>query len=143
MKAMTTLDLENFVFVSEGKHGRILKGVSFMPTGSPTIFNMVFGDIEPDKKLNHFAVSNNGDRNKILATLARIIIVYTDKYPNRSILLIGSTIARNRLYRMAISLNLEELSEKFEIEARENENSEFVPFQKNITATSFLIKRKF
>jgi hypothetical protein len=43
---------------------------------------------------------------------------------------------------MAISLNLKELSEKFEIYAKISEAAEPMPFRKNMEVYSFQIKRK-
>ena len=43
---------------------------------------------------------------------------------------------------MAIGINLEELSEKFEIYVEVDSKNEFLPFQKNMQIIAFLIKRK-
>lgn len=86
--------------------------------------------------------TDNGDRNKILATVVNAIDEYTKRYPMRWIYFRGSTKGRTRLYRMAVGLNLKELSAKFEIYAEADENEEFIPFQKNMNLEAFLIKRK-
>lgn len=56
------------------------------------------------------------------------------------IYIIGSTKERTRLYRMAIGVNLEELSQIFDIYAFTNE--EWALFTKNMEIEAFLIKRK-
>jgi hypothetical protein len=53
----------------------------------------------------------------------------------------GSSKGRNRLYRMAINLNLDELSALFDIFI--SVEDDIMPFMKNTEATSFLLKRKF
>ena len=77
----------------------------------------------------------------MLATLANVIELYTAKFPERLIYFRGST-GRTRLYRMAVGLNLDELSEKFEIYGELNDGIEYLPFKKNMQITAFLIKRK-
>jgi hypothetical protein len=85
-------------------------------------------------------MSDNGDRNKILATIADVVKVYTEKYPDRLILFRGSTTERTRLYRMAVGLNLKELSSQFDIYAYIED--EIVPFKKNMAISAFLVKKK-
>ncbi|WP_207515337.1 DUF6934 family protein [Longitalea luteola] len=106
-------ELRIFEFVSIGKFGAIRKRISFMPTSLPYVYNLAFGDINKDGEIDDISISDNGDRNKILATLAKVLDQYTYKYPERFIYFRGSTKERTRLYRMAIGLNLEELSESF------------------------------
>jgi hypothetical protein len=135
-------DLGVFDFISMGKCGTIPKRISFIPTALPYVYNLAFGNLKEDGKIDDISVSDNGDRNKILATLARVIDQYTRKYPERLIYFRGSTKERTRLYRMAVGLNLEELSETFDIYAEMNNDFDFVPFHKNMEITAFLIKRK-
>jgi len=51
--------------------------------------------------------------NKILATIAVTAYKFIDNYPDRKIYLTGFNKARTRLYQMAISHALLELSENF------------------------------
>ena len=135
-----TDDFNVFDFVSDGRNGSIPKRVAFTKTEWNNVYNLAFGDIDDDNDIDDYSVSNNGDRNKILATVASIVEAYTKKYPDRWIIFRGSTTERTRLYRMAVGLYLEELSTKFEIYAFVNEN--VVPFVKNLKINAFLIKRK-
>lgn len=135
-------DFERFDFVSAGKFGNIHKRISFVPIVSTRVYNLAFGDISEHGEVDYHSVSDNGDRNKILATLAKAVELYTLKYPERWIYFAGSTKERTRLYRMAIGLNLEWLSEIFEIYAVTDDNTTVIPFQKNMKITAFLIKRK-
>ena len=135
-------DLLVFEFVSMGKYGSIPKRIAFIPTELAEVDNLAFGDINEDGEIDDYSISDNGDRNKILATLAKVIELYTDKYPERWIYFRGSTKERTRLYRMAVGLNIEELTEKFEIFCEVDNGTEFLPFQKNMQISAFLIKRK-
>jgi len=129
-----------FEFISIGPKGLIPKRIAFIPTEYTDIYNLLFGDIDIDGEVNDYSVSDNGDRNKVLATVAYAVEIYLNKYPYRYVFFTGSTKERTRLYRMAIGLNLDELSIKFEIYCQTD--SGIIPFQKNIPVTGLLIKRK-
>jgi hypothetical protein len=88
------------------------------------------------------AVSDNGDRNRILATIVRSIDFYTARYPRRWVYFTGNTNGKARLYRMAVTLHFEELSEKFESYCRVDGTPEFLRFQEGVVVSGFLIKRK-
>ena len=133
-------DFSIFDFVSEGRNGKISKRIEFMSTDIPGIVNLAFGDIDGDGEINDYSISNNGDRNKILSTVAFATEIYLHKYPERWIYFKGSTEERTRLYRMAIGINFEELRLKFDIYAEQPNG--FVPFQKNTQAFGLLVKKK-
>jgi hypothetical protein len=133
-------DLSLFEFISVGKKGSILKRIAFMRTKKTGVYNLAFGDIDENGEIDDLTISGNGDRNKVLATVAKAVDEYTTKYPRRSIIFSGSTMERTRLYRMAIGLNLVELSLKFHIYGQIGE--ELLPFYKNMPAIAFVIKKK-
>jgi hypothetical protein len=132
-----------FDFISEGRNGSIPKRVLFTPTPWPNIYNLAFGDIKECGSVDDLRISDNGDRNKILATILKVVEAYTDKFPERYVYFRGSTEHRTRLYRMAISLHLEELFAMFEIYVDIKGEWDFVPFQKGLNIKAFLVKRKF
>ena len=134
-------DLSVFDFFSTGKRGKILMRVAFMRTERARVYNLAFGDIDEDGEIDDFRISDNGDRNKVLATVAKAVDEYTKKYPRRWVVFKGSTNERTRLYRIAIGLNLEQLELKFDIYGQIGEM--FLPFRKNMPVSAFLIKRKF
>ena len=129
-----------FDFVSKGKIGFISKRIEFTPTEMPDVYNLSFGDLNERGEVDDFIVSNNGDRNKILATIFEVVKSYTQKYPGHWIFFSGSTEERNRLYRMAVGLNFEELNSFFNIYIIED--GLIVPFGKNKTISAFLVRRK-
>lgn len=133
-------DFSEVEFVSVGKNGPIHKRITFTETEYENVYNLTFGDVDENGEINDFSVSNNGDRNKILATVVKVVVDYTKLYPTRWILISGSTKGRTRLYRMVAGINLEELSETFDIYAFVNE--ELVLFSKNMEINAFVIKRK-
>lgn len=133
-------DFNQFDFVSIGKKGPIRKRVAFTVTEMDNVYNLVLGDVGEDGEIDDLTVSDNGDRNKVLATVVSIVTSYTNRFPDRWILFQGSTESRTRLYRMAIGLHLEELSVRFEICTFVDEL--LVSFYNNMNINVFLIKRK-
>ena len=71
--------------------------------------------IEATKSIDDYAISNNGDSLKILATVASTVYAFTEKHPNAFIFATGSTAVRTRLYRMGISNNIEEIKADFNV----------------------------
>jgi hypothetical protein len=135
-------DYSSFEFMSEGHNGKIPKRIQFTSTPWTNIYNLAFGDIKEDGDLDDLTISNNGDRNKILATIVKVVEAYTERYPDRWIYFEGSTEHRTRLYRMAISIYLDELSVLFEFFAEVKGQNGYVVFNKGLNVKAFLIKRK-
>lgn len=133
-------DFATFNFISIGKKGTVFKRIIFEPTIKENIVNMVLGDVDEDDHVDDRAISDNGDRDKVLATVVRVINEYTRRFPEKAIEIEGSTVSRTRLYRMAIGLYLEELSILYEIFAYND--GDLGPFQKDMDVEYFLIKRK-
>jgi len=133
-------DLSSFDFVSTGRRGSYLKQISFEPMKNGEVYQLVFGNLVAENEIDDFSINDNGDRNKILATVALAVNKYTKRYPGRMVYITGSTPSRTRLYRMAIGLNLEELSLTFEIYGETP--TRIVPFCKNMEVIGFFVKRK-
>jgi len=77
-------DLSIFEFESIGPRGQILKRIQFIPTHLDGVFSLAMGDVQSDTNiLDDVSVSNNGDRNKILATIADAVDKYSSRYPQR------------------------------------------------------------
>lgn len=65
-----TDDLSSFDFTSVGEKGPVHMRVTFTPTGLHNVFVLAFGCVTSDDDIDDRIVNNNGDRNKILATVA-------------------------------------------------------------------------
>jgi len=85
-------------------------------------------------------ISNNGDSEKVLATVVAALYAFTDKYPNAWVYATGSTKTRTRLYRIGISKYISEITEDFEIYGEIHD--EWKSFEKNIDFVGFLVNRK-
>jgi hypothetical protein len=134
-------DLGAFEFLSIGKNGTVKKRIAFERTAIKDIYSLSLASIRNDGSLDFDDISDNGDRNKVLATVARAVEIYTTRYPKRLIYFKGNSPTRTRLYRMAIGLNLEELSQSFEIFAVVEGRTYPIPFQRNMEVMAFLIRR--
>lgn len=137
-------DSLEFEFTSEGPNGVFKKVVQFSQTSDPDIYNLGFGDKLENGDINDHIRNNNQDRNKILATIAATVYEFTSKYPDKAVFFAGSTAERTRLYRMAITMNLEELNADFELfGVNINERESVVEvFRIGENYDGFLVKRK-
>jgi hypothetical protein len=132
---------QTFEFISEGKRGLIHKMVQYKQTNLKSVFNLAFGDKDHTTgDIDDTVISNNGDSEKVLATVVATIYAFTDKYPDAWIYATGSTKARTRLYRMGITKYLSEVTADFEILGERNDDWE--SFRKNYEYEGFLIRRK-
>lgn len=130
-----------FEFVSDGINGKIPKLVIYSETHLHNFYNLGFGDKdETTGEIDDEAVTNNGDSEKVLATVASTLYTFTDKFPEAMVFATGSTKARTRLYRIGISNNVEEIQEDFEVFGLVDED--WQPFQKQTEFEAFLVKRK-
>jgi hypothetical protein len=129
-----------YEFYSEGPRGRIKKTVIYSLVEGD-LFNLGFGDWNEELQgLDDSNRTNNGDRDKVLATVAYTALLFTGQFPTARLFAEGSTPARTRLYQMGIADNLLEINEKFEINGFINEQWEIFQIGRNYEA--FLITRK-
>ena len=131
-----------FEFTSEGIRGRISKLVIYSETHLHDFYNLGFGDKDDKtRQIDDEVITNNGDSEKVLATVASTLYTFTEKFPEAMVFATGSTKARTRLYRIGISNNLEEIQDDFEIFGL-NGKKDWQPFQKQVEFEAFLVKRK-
>jgi len=130
----------HFDFISVGKKGEIYKRVTFIEL-EYGFFNMGLGDLNPESaEVDYFSVSDNGDRNTILATVSEIIESFFELYPTHTIYFKGTSRSRTRLYQMAINHFYEELSERFHVLGELDDK--MTRFKRNTNYKSFLILKK-
>lgn len=135
-------NFNNYEFYSDGPKGRIKKGVRFsLMNNEPMIYNLAFGDItEGTDLIDDAVVSNNNDRDMVLATVANTIFDFSNNYGNHYIFATGSTPARTRLYQMGITSLWNEISIDFAVLGFKD--GSWQAFQSNINYEAFLVKRK-
>jgi hypothetical protein len=130
-----------FEFVSEGPKGKIHKLVRFEETNLKGLYNLAFGDLDTTTgEINDSVISNNGDSDKVLATVVATVYAFTKKYPEVWIYATGSTKSRTRLYRIGLTKYLPEITEDFELYGETTEEWEI--FKKGREYSAFLAQRK-
>lgn len=131
-----------FEFTSEGPKGLIPKRIQFQKTNDPKLYNLAFGDKNPDAgDIDDKVVSNNYDTEKVLATVVAAVYAFFDKHPYTLLYAAGSTKSRTRLYRMGITKFYDEMAKDFYLYGRTGD--EFYVFEKNKDYDGFLAQRKF
>ena len=80
-----------YEFTSVGTKGNIKKIVEYSATSVLNVFNLAFGDYdEATNGINDGTITNNGDSQKVLATVASTVYAFTGKYPNAWVHATGS-----------------------------------------------------
>lgn len=134
-----------FEFYSEGPKGKIKKVVRFRKVNvepGATYFNLGFGDWnEKKQRVDDFIVSGNKDADKVLSTVASLVLKFTEHYPDAVIFVQGSSPARTRRYQMGLCKYWDEIEPLFNVFGQIDDQA-FVPFRKGINYKAFVVQRK-
>lgn len=135
-------EFTRFEFISEGPRGAIRKLIEFQQTTEPETYNLAFGDKHPlTGGIDDLTVSDNGDTEKVLATVVAAAYTFLDNHRTAYVYAQGSTKARTRLYRMGITRFYEDMEQDFHLYGRVGED--FVEFESGVEYEGFLAQRKF
>ncbi|WP_164122782.1 DUF6934 family protein [Sphingobacterium sp. xlx-130] len=85
-------------------------------------------------------ITNNLDTKKVLSTVARAVLDFTEQNPQAIVMAKGSTPSRTRLYQMGISEFWNEIQALFEVKAYYDDNWE--SFRKGKNYDAFFIFKK-
>lgn len=131
-----------FEFISNGINGNIVKVVKYVPFPNQIeIFNLGFGDKNIETgELDDLVVSNNGDTDKVLATVAMTIYDFFEEHPYATVYLKGSTGSRTRLYQISINKFIEQITIDFDVYGELED--QFERFKKNVSYNGFLIQKR-
>jgi hypothetical protein len=138
-------DHMSFTFNSIGPRGIIKKVVYYESmnihiNGIPLV-NLAFGDWnEQLRKVDDLIVSNNNDRDKVLATVASTVLLYLERHGQRFIFAVGITPVKTRLYQMGINAHRVDIEALFIV--RGLLNGEWFPFESGRNYEAFLILKK-
>ena len=91
-------------------------------------------------QIDDLAITNNRDSKKVLATVAAIILNFTERFHDMSVYAMGSTPARTRLYQMGIVAHYQEIEKLLIIYGYKN--NEWQPFKKGVAYEAFAVRRK-
>lgn len=133
-------DFTEYEFTSIGRKGNIIKRVTFRSIYRDR-YNIGFGDVDMvTDKMDDMIITNNGDSRMVMATVANIVYEFTSKNENATVLAVGHTAPRNRLYRMGISNHWQMINAQFEVLGFYDSGWEYFEKEKNYEA--FLISRR-
>jgi hypothetical protein len=138
-----TGDKLQYRFDSEGPKGRIAKSVRFQykPELGREVYNLAFGDYdERTDSIDDKIVSDNGDRERILYTIASAVIDFFKERPWGYIMIRGATRSRIRLYQIKINLFLSQIEVHYEVLGYYQ--GRWVPFEKGLNYEAFLVFKK-
>lgn len=77
-------ELNIFEFDSIGKKGKIKKIVQYTEMSVKGYYNLGFGDLDIEtREVNDEVITNNGDGQKVLATVVSTLYAFTGKIPMR------------------------------------------------------------
>lgn len=137
----SNLSSTEFFFESIGSKGIINKVVAFQQTSVATIYNLGLADYDPTTgEIDDTIITDNGDMEKILATIFQIVLYYLSINPNHIVYFSGNSPSRTRLYRIAINHSLNELTVLVDVLGVINSQPE--PFTANRAYDGFLIRKK-
>jgi hypothetical protein len=134
-------NLTTFELLSEGKKGKIIKMVQFQKMNIENLYNLAFGDKNADTgEFNDKIITDNGDSEKVLATVVAALYAFADRYPNTWVYATGSTSARTRLYRMRINKYFDIVAADFDMMEEHQSEWDWYEFGKDYQA--FAVRRK-
>jgi hypothetical protein len=133
-------DFTQYEFVSVGPNGNIRKRVTFRSIYKDR-YNIGFGDVDmtTDETVDNI-ITNNGDSRIVLATVASIVYDFTSRNENATLLAVGVTASRNRLYRMGINNHWQAINPQFEVLGFYGGRWEY--FEKEKPYEAFLVSRR-
>lgn len=131
-----------FEFISTGNKGSIVKVIKYTKINEdPLVYNLGFGDKNfTHETIDDRAVTNNGDTERVLATVAFTVYAFYQEYPDANVYLSGSTASRTRLYQININKFHDLISRDFIIYGELEQG--FERFKKGVNYQGFFIIKK-
>lgn len=129
-----------YKFESISANKKILKTVLLTSAGAGNIYNLALLDPLGDGKFSDQIESRNGDLRVVLATVFQIVNDFLTKFPEAMVAFRGSDARRQRLYRIAITRELSNISGTFDVYGI-TEDYMIVQFESNVNYQHYLIKK--
>ncbi len=143
-----------FKFISSGTSGVFNEIVQYTPvpyanlplwtgwTGQVDLVNLGFGVLSNNGEIDDSIVTNNGDTNQILTTVALTVQEFFRCYPHYWIYFEGSSLSRTVLYGKKISRHLNEFSNFCNIYGYSTGTTTFMPMSADVRFYGFLINKR-
>lgn len=111
----SSIDAEWHFFKSLSSTKIIEKAVVFNKVDEENgIYELIFGDLE-DGFVNVKNVSDNQDMSLVLGTVIKTIYLFFERNSDKTVIFMGSSTARNRIYRAIISKFISKITNNFEV----------------------------
>ncbi len=118
----------------------IPKIIIYQETDMPNYYNLVLADVLPDGSFDIYVKSNNGDMEKILATVVQTLMVFLAYHPKANICFSGSSETRTRLYQIVLAKEIEKVNPILDILGFRNNRLE--AFETNKNYEGFVVSKK-
>lgn len=112
----------------------------FQETNLTDYYNLTLADILDDGSIDVLSKSNNGNLDKILATVIQTILAFLAFYPTKKVVFTGSTPFLTRLYQIVLSKEFDKVKEILDIMGITDNKLEH--FQRNQSYIGFVRSKK-
>ncbi len=129
-----------YFFESIGKQGKVVKIVEFS-LDKNNRWNLGFGDWRMGK-IDDTVITNNHDVAKVISTVAKIVYIFFEKYPNRVVTINPVDDKRKRLYNIVFQRHITEIEPNFDLIGYINEKPETYSIEKNYDIFELKLKSK-
>ena len=138
-----------YYFESVGPKGTIAKVIQFssinradlLAFGITDVYNLGFGDLNAESmEIDDLADSRNGDKDKVLTTVAGITLRFLVAYPGAAVYATGSTPSRTRQYQMGLNRFYDEIIDAYRLYGLANGLWQL--FEQNRNYQAFVIHRR-
>ena len=131
---------DSYEFLSIGPKGTVKKIVQYTEI-ERNVYNLAFGDWdELSQAFRDDIRTNNGDRGRVLATVASTVLDFMRYHPNAIVFAKGSIPAKTRLYQMGITTNWKDISTLLDVRGFTGKGWE--PFRQGKNYKAFAAKAK-
>jgi hypothetical protein len=105
------------------------------------MYNLALLDFDPgSQQYSDITVTDNGDMPQVLATVIEVVRIFLEANPDKALYFEGNTLAKTRLYQIAISRVYNELESDLVVYGMKD--SIWHRYEPNISFESFLVEKK-
>ncbi len=116
-----------YEFISIGPKGQITKRIEFTPLRKRGYYNVAFGDVMKNGRVNDTVYSSNQDIVKIVSTVIDTMKDFLRENPTAKLVFTGSTDDRTEFYKRILTRYRRTLSAQYRITAlTEDEKGDMV-----------------
>jgi hypothetical protein len=138
--ATASTEHTEYHFTSTGPNGDFSIIIQYTYIEKANVFNLGFGLLQEDGNVDDTFRTNNGDMEKILATVGNTVLSFSGKHPDIPVFATGNDMVRTRLYRRMLTRNKDAIEKLFRIYGQKD--NEWHKFEANIDYDSFLVIRR-